>query len=646
MCGICGIVSFARDGFIDKDILTKMCRTMRHRGPDDEGHYRCDTVGLAMRRLSIIDLATGHQPMTNEDESVWVLFNGEIYNYGALRRRLELRGHIFTTESDTEVIVHAYEEYGTACVEHFNGMFGIAIWDALRRRLVIARDRLGIKPLYYWTDGRRLLFGSELKAVIAHPAAPREIDLTALDQFLTLEYVPAPRTIFTGIHKLPPGHLLVFDERECRIEQYWNVPFRDTPDDEETCVEILTDLIRDAVRMRLVSDVPLGAFLSGGLDSSTIVAFMSEAMNQPVQTFSIGFGDPTYNELPYARAVASHFGTHHHEEYLQPDIADLAVQLVSHLDEPFGDFSIFPTYLVSQVAGRSVKVVLSGDGGDELFGGYDTYVAQYADRYYRLLPAWMRQQMLPALLKHVPPQPAKKGLINKTKRFVEGAALPTALQHTRWMMFMDATEKKMLYHPDVCASLNGDSPHAALERHFAHARYAGHPLTQQQYVDLKTYLVDDILTKVDRMSMAVSLEARVPLLDHRIVEFAVNVPPHLKLRRGQTKVILRRAMADILPDVVLNKPKQGFSIPIKHWLRGPLRPMMLDLLAPATVRNRGYFQPECVAGWITEHLDGAANHSHRLWALMVLELWHRSVSDMPDARAHISDTDVHSYAPS
>lgn len=626
MCGICGAVSFERDGFFNDILLQQMCDVMHHRGPDDSGRYTDEIAGLAMRRLSIIDLSHGHQPMPNEDETIWAVFNGEIYNYRELRRRLEVFGHVFATESDTEVVVHAYEEYGIHCVERFNGMFGLAIWDTRRRRLFLARDRLGIKPLYYWTDGRRLLFGSELNAVITHPAAPRDIDVAALDQFLTLEYVPAPRTIFTDIHKLPPGHLLLFDEDQVRVERYWDIPFRDIPEDDETCIEILTDLIRDAVNMRLVSDVPLGAFLSGGLDSSSIVAFMSEAMTEPVQTFSIGFGDPTYDELPYARAVSAHFGTDHYEEYLEPDIADLAVQLVAQLDEPIGDFSILPTYLVSQVARRSVKVVLSGDGGDELFGGYDTYVAQHADRYYRLLPAWMRQSVLPAVMDRVPPQPAKKGIINKTKRFVEGAALPAALQHTRWMMFMNDAEKAMLYHSDLTESLNGETPYSVLKRHFL--GYINHePLARQQYVDIKTYLADDILTKVDRMSMAVSLEARVPLLDHRIVEFAVNLSPHLKLHRGQTKVILRRAMAGRLPEVVLNKPKQGFSIPLKHWLRGPLRPLMLDLLSPETVQRRGYFRADCVSDWIEAHLNGDANHSHRLWALMVFELWHSSVLD-------------------
>ena len=620
MCGICGIASANLDQFADEAILKSMCRAMMHRGPDDEGYYVDGYVGLGMRRLSIIDLSTGRQPITNEDESLWIVFNGEIYNYASLRHTLEQQGHTFRTKSDTEVILHAYEEYGDGCVDHLNGMFAFAIWDTANRRLMIARDRLGIKPLYYWSNGERLVFGSELKAVIGHPGVPRSLDLAALDQFLTLEYVPAPRSIFEGIKKLPPGHILSWQDCQVEVTPYWDVPFLDVPGDEATCIEQLTALIDDAVKMRLVSDVPLGAFLSGGIDSSAIVASMSRAMTEPVKTFSIGFGDKTYNELPYARAVAEHFNTDHHEDFLAPDIIAMVQRLVPHLDEPFGDFSIFPTFLVSEMARRHVTVALSGDGGDELFGGYDTYVAQNADRFYRILPAALRQNTLPALLDMVPPQSAKKGIINKVKRFVEGGSLPASLQHTRWMSFTTDRDKAALYSADLQIALNGHTSADLIESYFQSVAQQP-PLGQQQYVDIKTYMVDDILTKVDRMSMAASLEARVPLLDHRIVEFAMSLPPEMKLHRGETKRILRRAMADRLPEQVLNKPKQGFSIPLKHWLGGPLLPLMTDLLSTNTIKRRGLFEPKCVSGWVSEHLDGKANHSHRLWALMVFELW-------------------------
>jgi len=626
MCGIYGVVSRVPGQKVDLGTLRRMGQVLRHRGPDDEGWHVDEQAALGIRRLSIIDLATGHQPVTNEDGTMWLVFNGEIYNYRELRDTLEKRGHIFASESDTEVIVHAFEEYGDRCVEHLNGMFVFAVWDAPKRRLTIARDRLGIKPLYYWLGDDQIMFGSELKAVIAHPIVPRDIDLVALDQFLTLEYIPSPRTIFRGIHKLPPGHKLVFQEAGLTVERYWDLRPREIPADDVAREELLIDLIRDAVRLRLVSDVPLGALLSGGIDSSTVVAFMSEASSIPVRTFSVGFDDQTYDELPYARMVAARFHTDHYEEILQPDIASLAERLVGHLDEPFGDFSVFPTYLVSQLASESVKVVLSGDGGDEIFGGYETYIAQYYDRFYRWLPAPIRQKALPTILDWVPPQTPKKGMINKAKRFVEGGALPAPLKHTRWMMFMTEGDKTRLYQPGLKASLNGCGATSLLESHFRRAINLD-PFAQQQYVDINTYLVDDILTKVDRMSMAASIEARVPLLDHRIVEFALSLPPDSKLRYGRTKVILQRAMRGRLPDVVLDRPKQGFSIPLKHWLRGSLRPLMTDLLSPDVIRRRGYFEPQTVNDWISEHLEGRTNHSHRLWALMVFELWHRQIVD-------------------
>jgi asparagine synthase (glutamine-hydrolysing) len=504
-------------------------------------------------------------------------------------------------------------------------MFALAVWDSRKRRLFLARDRLGIKPLFYWADRGKLVFGSELKAVIAHPEVPRQVDLTALDHYLSLEYIPGPRTIFQNINKLPPGHTLVFEEGTPKLARYWDVSYNPVMDDEQTCVEKLAGMIEEAVRIRLISDVPLGAFLSGGIDSSTVVGFMSQHTAEPVQTFSIGFEDDTYNELPYAQAVAEHFSTNHRFEVLNPDIASLAEKLVKHQDEPFADTSIFPTFLVSKLASRSVKVVLSGDGGDELFAGYDTYLAERLSRYYQWLPDRLRKTTFPTLAALLPPQPAKKGVINKMKRLVEGGAQHPSLQHTRWMIFMSEEEKFRLFQPDLRATLDGDSIRCFFEGIFQQAPQFD-PLAQQQYVDVKTYLVDDILTKVDRMSMAVSIEARVPLLDYHIVEFALNLPPHLKMNSMRTKVILRKAVQNLVPGQVLTKPKQGFSIPMKHWLRGTLKPMMLDLLSDESVRRRGYFNPQEVYGWIQEHLDGRANHSHRLWALMVFELWQQTNS--------------------
>jgi len=623
MCGICGVVSFQAGHVTDKSILQRMNQTLNHRGPDDEGYYQDTQASLAMRRLSIIDLFTGQQPIANENSDIWVVYNGEIYNFQAVRAELQQRGHQFKTQTDTEIIVHAYEEYGDDCVKRFNGMFALALWDSRRCRLFMARDHLGIKPLYYWAGQDKLVFGSELKALVIHPDVPRQINLAAVDLFLSLEYIPSPLTIYEGIFKLPPGHILVMEAGRLQLSQYWDVARQPVGEDEDECAETLAGLMKEAVQIRMISDVPVGAFLSGGIDSSAVVGYMSQFSSKPVQTFTIGFADSTYNELPFAEAVAKHFCTDHHYEMLNPDIASLAEQLVQHHDEPFADTSIFPTYLVSKLARQHVKVALSGDGGDELFAGYDTYRAEQLNHHYGKLPGALRRNVFPAFANMLPPQPAKKGTINKVKRMIEGGALDPALQHARWMIFMNNREKNSLYQPDLMEMLKYEATETFFERHFQNAN-AFDTLAQQQYVDMKTYLPDDILTKVDRMSMAVSLEARVPLLDHRIAEFALNLPPHMKLNRSRTKIIMRRAVRRLVPDLVLEKPKEGFSIPMKHWLGSSLKPMMLDLLAENSVHQRGYFKPQVVSTWMREHLDGRANHSHRLWALMVLELWHRA----------------------
>ena len=623
MCGICGVVSFQSDVPADRTVLLQMNAALRHRGPDAEGYYQDSQASLAMRRLSIIDLHTGQQPIANETGDIWVIYNGEIYNFRDVRAALETRGHVFKTQSDTEVIVHAYEEYGDECVTQFNGMFAIALWDARRCRLLLARDRVGIKPLYYWVGHNKLIFGSELKALLFHPDVPRQVDLVAIDLFFTLEYIPAPRTIYKDLFKLLPGHILVLDNGKVSITSYWDVPYQPVQQNVSECAEILSGLIAESVRLRLMSDVPLGAFLSGGIDSSTVVGYMSQAMTDPVQTFSIGFEDATYNELPFAQAAAEHFGTTHHVEILKPDYMELVEKLVTHFDEPFADTSIFPTFLVSKVASEKVKVVLSGDGGDELFAGYDTYRAEKLSQYYGRLPYALRQSILPKLADWIPPQPAKKGLLNKVKRMVEGGALDSSLQHTRWMIFLRPAEKDLLYKSDLRATLNENVTADFFNGYFEKASHFDR-LAQQQYVDVKTYLADDILAKVDRMSMAVSIEARVPLLDYHIVEFALNLPAHMKLNGTRTKSILRRAVQHLVPSLILHKPKQGFSMPMKHWLSTSLKPMMLDLLSKDALHKHGYFDEQVVARWIQEHLEGRVNHSHRLWPLMVFEIWHRN----------------------
>ncbi len=628
MCGICGIVQVHENFEIRRDTLKRMNDAIIHRGPDDEGFYHTPSVGLAMRRLSIIDLAGGHQPLQNEDGSVQVVFNGEIYNFPELRELLEAKGHRFATHTDTEVIVHGYEEWGTDVMQYLRGMFAFAVWDVNEERLLLGRDRPGIKPLHYYHDGEKFLFGSEIKSILQCERVPREVNLEALDRFLTFEYVFAPETIFQGIHKLPPGHFLVLNkDGSLRVEQYWDVlPAPDTTLDETECAQRLAELLEEAVKIRLISDVPLGALLSGGVDSSSIVAFMARHSERPVKTFSIGFEDQSYNELEYARLVSKHFGTEHHEFIIKPDAVDLVEKLVNNLDEPFGDFSIFPTYLVSKMARDYVTVALSGDGGDELFAGYDTYIADRIARQYKKIPAMIRKNLLPGVLRHIPPSRKKKGLVNRTKRFVEGTLLPDDLMHTRWMIFLQDQEKQHLYADGLLRTYQQGNSYRYIQEYFRRSQ-GSTPLAQQGYVDIKTYLTDDILVKVDRMSMAPSLEARVPFLDHKVMEFAAMIPSHLKLKGFTTKHILKKAVWDILPHEILTRGKEGFSIPIKNWLTQELRPLLEDTLSESRLKQRGYFQPAYVRQLIREHLDGQENHSHRLWALMMVEIWHQAYID-------------------
>ncbi len=598
-----------------------------HRGPDAEGFYLSHLAGLAMRRLSIIDLQGGHQPIQNEDGSVQIVFNGEIYNFQSLRNSLEEAGHRFATQSDTEVIVHGYEEYGTDVVHHLRGMFAFAIWDVNQESLLIVRDRPGIKPLHYYKDDEKFLFGSEIKSILQCERVPREVNLEALDRFLTFEYIFSPETIFKNIYKLPPGYFLLLHKGEIRLEPYWdNLPAVQEEHDEEYYARHLTELLEESVKMRLISDVPLGALLSGGIDSSAIVGFMAKHSSKPVKTFSVGFEEHTYNELEYARTVSKHFNTEHYEFIIKPDAVDLVEKLVKNLDEPFGDFSIFPTYLVSQMAREYVTVALSGDGGDELFAGYDTYIADWVARFYQKLPALLTKQVIPGFVNHIPPSPKKKGVINRTKRFVEGTLLPDELMHTRWMIFLQTQEKQQLYAGALLDAFERGNSYKYIQEYFARSKGVA-PLAQQEYVDIKTYLTDDILVKVDRMSMAPSLETRVPFLDHKVMEFAAAIPTSLKLKGLTTKYILKKAVSDLLPEKILTRGKEGFSIPIKNWLMNELRPLLLDTLAEERIKKRGYFQPHYVRQLVQEHLNGKENHSHRLWALIVFEIWHQVYID-------------------
>lgn len=621
MCGICGTFFFSRDAQVDAAEVRRMNEQIIHRGPDEDGFYLKGQVGLAMRRLSVVDLSSGQQPISNEDGTIWIVYNGEIYNFPELKKDLESRGHRFKTRTDTEAVIHAYEEYGVDCPNKFNGMFAFAIWDSRRERLFIARDRLGKKPLYYYKDHERLVFGSELKSLLQAKGVPRQVSKPALDLFLTFEYVPAPHSIFENIFKLPAGHTLSIDGTgKLEIRQYWDLHFHENGYHEQELEKGLLELLQDAVKIRLMSDVPLGAFLSGGIDSSCIVALMAQVMKEPVKTFSIGFKEGSYNELNFARTIAKHFKTDHKEFILEPSALDLTENLVKHLDEPLGDFSIFPTYLVSKMAREYVTVVLSGDGGDELFGGYDTYLADAMYQRYRKVPAFIRNQVIMPVTTCLPPGEKKKGWRNRLKRFVEGTRYPEDLQHVRWMMFLAEEEKSQLYGEAMSPMREQHLPYDYIRGYFSSADSQDY-LNRQLYVDIKTYLCDDIMVKVDRMSMATSLEARAPFLDYRVVEYAATIPSALKIRGTQTKYILKKALAPLLPPEIIHRGKEGFSIPIKNWLRAELRPMMLDLLSPTRMRRDGFFNADFVQQLVNEHLQGVENHSHRLWALMVFCIW-------------------------
>ena len=558
MCGICGLLLFDKEAVVDPDLLNRMNTTMTHRGPDDEGTYVDGRVGLAMRRLSIIDLELGRQPISNEDGSIWIVYNGEIYNHEELREGLLAAGHIFRTRSDTEVIVHLYEQLGEKCVERLNGMFGFAIWDSKRRRLFLARDRLGIKPLFYcFEQGRRIVFASEMKALF--PAGiDREPDYQALYDYLSLMYVPTPATALKSVRKLPPGHILTYGDNGLRIEQYWDVPLPAQGEEERLNGSYhadLADLLETSIRRHMIADVPVGALLSGGLDSTIVTAIMKRKLDAPVKTFTIGFHQESYNEAPDARLVAEELATDHVEEIADPSMVGAIGDLLDDFDEPFADYSAIPTLLVSRIARRKVKVVLTGDGGDEVFAGYPTHVAPKVAGLYRLIPRPIRKSLIDPLVMALPTSFERVSFDYKAKRFVTGADLPLDRGHYHWKVIFDEDEKKLLCSGDFLAAELRESFHA-FQPHFEKARKA-HPLHQLLYVDTKTFLLDDNLTKVDRMTMAASLEARVPLLDHELVEKIASLDPQAKTRFLQTKVLLREIAKGLLPPTISKGKKRG-----------------------------------------------------------------------------------------
>jgi len=628
MCGIAGFVDAARLGTggdaparLDAEfgLVHRMCEVIRHRGPDDEGIHVEAGVGLGMRRLSIIDLAGGRQPIHNETGTIWIVFNGEIYNYRELRTELESRGHVFATSSDTESIVHAYEEWGEDAFARLRGMFGIALWDRRNRTLLLARDRAGIKPLYYVEAEGRLAFGSEIKSLIAGRAFEPRLNLEALDHYLAFLYTPRDGSIFEGVRKLPPGHYLRWQDGRSAVRQYWKVsPAESFKGDDREATEALERVLADAVQAHMISDVPLGAFLSGGVDSSAVVGFMARASSRPVQTFSIGFDDPAFDELEHARVVARHFGTDHHEFVVRPDALSILDRLVSHFDEPFADSSAIPTWYVSEIARQHVTVVLSGDGGDELFGGYDRYFPPRHVAQFDRIPVPGLRRLAGLVWPHLPHGVPGKALLRHVSQDDQGRYLDS-------IALFQPDERLALYSSDVRRQLTA-SAEQVLASHFA--RFGALPLqSRMMRFDFETYLPEDVLTKVDRMSMAHSIESRVPLLDNEVIDFAATLPARMKIKGATRKQVLKNVLRPMLPPSILDRRKQGFGVPLGGWFRGGLTNVFSDVLTSTRARGRGYFDPAVVDRLIREHLSGRGDHSLRLWQLLVFELWHRQYLD-------------------
>jgi asparagine synthase (glutamine-hydrolysing) len=631
MCGIAGIFDTRGEGAIDAALLSRMNDSLRHRGPDGEGVFKEGGIGLGHRRLAIIDLEGGAQPLFNEDKSVAVVFNGEIYNFQELARELVNKGHQFRTHCDTEVIVHGWEEWGEACLDRFRGMFSFAIWDGNKKTLFLARDRLGIKPLYYTLRGdNSLLFASELKALLLDASVPRIIDPRAVEDYFAYGYIPDPATIYQGIYKLPPGHFLKFrrgNPLPAPIE-YWDVHFGEPDEvDEQEAAEQLIEKARDAVKCRMIADVPLGAFLSGGVDSSGIVALMAGLSDDPVNTCSISFGSPEFDESPYAAKVAKIWGTDHHVAHVDPDSYDLMDRLATLYDEPFADSSAMPTYRVCELARNNVTVALSGDGGDEIFGGYRRHLMHCnEERVRRILPAGFRRLVFGALGSLYPKMDWAPQFLRARSTFQSLARDSAGAYFNSVSVVYDDVRAKM-FSPAFQSSLQGYNAGEVLARHMARAG-TDDMLSQIQYADLKTYLPGDILTKVDRASMAHSLEVRVPLLDHKFVEWAATIPSSLKLRGGQGKYLLKKALEPLVPHDVMYRPKMGFSVPISAWFRGPLRDRVRSAVTGPVIADSGIFDSAYLARLVSEHESGQREHSPILWSILMFEAFLRQVHEV------------------
>ena len=626
MCGIYGILNFNK-GPVDQDVLKAMSDVLKHRGPDDEGIYINANVGLGHRRLAIIDLDTGHQPMHNEDKTISIVFNGEIYNFKDLKQDLEKKGHRFSTKSDAEVIIHLYEDYGTGCLKYLRGMFAFALWDGKKEKLFLARDRLGQKPLCYTEKNNQFIFASEIKAVLKVPGIQKKVNLEAMHHYLTYQYVPSPSTMFEGIKKLPPAHFLVWEKGKITIARYWELDFQTKVNmAQEDYERHIFNLLEESVKLRLISDVPVGAFLSGGIDSTIIVGIMAKLLTKPIKTFSIGFEERAYNELKFAGIAAKHFGTDHHEFIVKPDVLKILPKLIWHYNEPFADSSAIPTYYVAQKTREHVTVALNGDGGDECFGGYPRYQAVKLAQFFDKIPDCLGKKFMGAVANSLPESSEQKTLLRRTKRFFQTLTLSPGKRYIHWISSFDNERKNRLYSHDMKKAVgNIDSCHI-LEDIYSKIDSPDF-LDKTFYVDIMSYLPDDLLVKVDIAAMANSLEARSPFLDHKLMESCAAMPSNLKLKGFTGKYILKKTFKDILPQQILRRKKMGFGVPISRWFRNELKDYLSGTLLDNISLKRSYFNQNYVKQLLGEHSQGRCDHGTRLWALLNLELWHRMFID-------------------
>lgn len=627
MCGIGGVYYFKKKTIVDQTLLKGMADAMSHRGPDGSGFYADSFVGLCHRRLSIIDLSKkAKQPMSNEDKTIWLVFNGEIYNFQELKNVLEAKGHHFVSNTDSEIIVHAYEEFGEACTEYLQGMFAFAVWDLKSKKFFLARDRVGKKPLFYYKDNDHFIFASELKSILLDTAVKREISHESISYYLSFGYIPAPISIFKGIKKIRPGHSLTIDNKgNIAIRQYWNIKLRPEHHSMDYFKKKILHELEEAVRIRMISDVPLGAFLSGGIDSSAVVAIMSKLSSEPIKTFSIGFDEPSFDETKHARRVAECFGTDHQEFIVQPDAIKILPKLVWHYDEPYSDSSALPSFYLAKMTKKHVTVALNGDGGDENFAGYDRYAANNMLRYYRWIPATIRNSIF-QISKLIPESITQKNLCRKIKRVVYASCLSKEKAYISFMQTFTDEQKNDLLSEDMYASVSGTDSSKILLNEFANIP-KGNFTNQMLYCDIKRYLPDDLLVKMDIATMANSLEARSPFLDHKFMEFAATIPPCLKLHGFNKKYILKQALSPLLPKSILNRRKMGFGAPIGKWFRNDLKSFAADTLLSNSALRRGYFNSGYIRKILDQHNSGHIDNSYRIWNLLWLELWHNEYID-------------------